>query len=319
MPVPSPLLTVSCAPHIHSGRTLRKTMLETVAVLLPTAILAMVNYGLPAARVMALSCATAVAVETLCTLIMEREIEVDDLNGLFIGLLLAFLLPASAPWWLVMTGATLSIVAGKAIFGGLGGSPLCAPCVGWAILTISWPDLMDTELSLLASSFAAPLHQLKHFGYLAVEDFNLLDGLLGKQVGGLGAVEILPLLAAGVWLSLRRQIKWLIPLGFLTGLILLSTFFHYSSPDEYAPPLFHLLTGSAVFAAFFLAPDNSSSPMRALPMFLFGLIAGILLVIIRVWGVYPDGAPFAVLLANLLSPLLDRIRPKPFGAGTGAL
>lgn len=310
---PNPLLTVSCAPHVHNGRTTQAMMFETLLALLPAVVLAMVNYSLPALRVIALAGASAVAVEAICSRIMERENETDNLHGLLTGLLLAFLLPASAPWWLVIVGSTVSIVLGKAIFGGLGGSPLCAPCLGWAVLSISWPELMDAELTLLGSNFAAPLHQLKHFGYLAVEEFPLGEALGGQQIGGLGAVQVLPLLLGGIWLLGRGRIKPFIPIGFLLGVLLTAACFHYPYPEEYAPPLFHLLTGSTIFAAFFLATDNSSSPAFAIPSALFGLVAGCLLVIIRVWGVYPDGAPFAVLLANLMAPLLDRIRPKPFG------
>jgi len=309
----TPLLTVSCAPHVHCGRTTRSMMLETLVVLIPTVILAVINYGLPALRVMALAGASAVAVEALCARIMERENETDDLHGLLTGLLLAFLLPASAPWWLVVAGSAACIILGKAIFGGIGGSPLCAPCVGWAVLSISWPELMDTELTLLSANFAAPLHQLKHFGFMAVEDMPLLDALLGRQIGGLGAVQVLPLLLAGLWLMMRGHIKPLIPVGFFLGVILASLCFHLPGPDEYAPPLFHLVTGGTVLAAFFLATDNGSSPVFPIGVLLYGLLAGVMLILIRVWGVYPDGAPFAVLLANLAAPLLDRIRPRPFG------
>lgn len=315
---PRPLLTVSCAPHVHSGLTTRAMMFETLMALLPAAILAVFNYGVPALRVMALSCCSAVAAEYVCARIMEREVETDDLHALLTGLLLAFLLPASAPWWLVIVGAAASIVLGKAIFGGLGGSPLCAPCIGWAVLTLSWPELMDTELSLLGYNFAAPLHQLKHFGSLAVLDFRPTDALAGKQIGGLGATQVLPLLLGGLWLLLRGRIKPLIPLGFLAGLLLTAACFRYASPELYAPPLFHVFSGASVFAAFFLATDNSSSPVYPLPTFLFGLVGGCLLMLIRAWGVYPDGAAFAVLLAELTAPLLDRLRPRAFGYGKGA-
>ncbi|MGE4292816.1 MAG: RnfABCDGE type electron transport complex subunit D [Desulfovibrio sp.] len=310
---PTPLLTVSCAPHVHSGLTTRAMMFETLMALIPAVIMAVVNYGLPAMRVLALAGAAAVAVEYLCTRIMEREIETDNLHGLLTGLLLAFLLPASAPWWLVLAGAAAAIVLGKAIFGGIGGSPLCAPCIGWAVLVLSWPELMDTELTLLGFNFFAPLHQLKHFGALAVADFPLAQALSGQQIGGLGSTQVLPLLLGGLWLALRGRIKPFIPLGFLAGVLLAAACFHFPAPEEYASPIFHLCAGSTVFAAFFLATDSSSSPAYPLPALLFGLFAGCLLVLIRVWGVYPDGAAFAVLLANLVAPLLDRIRPEPFG------
>ncbi|EGB13901.1 electron transport complex, RnfABCDGE type, D subunit [Pseudodesulfovibrio mercurii] len=309
----NPILTVAVAPHVHCGRTIRRHMIDTLVALLPAALMAVVVFGMGALRVMALSCAVAVTTEALLNRIMKREQSVDDYSAPVTGLLFAFLLPASSPWWLVTIGSSASITLGKMIFGGLGGSPLCPPLVGWAMCRISWGSWMDTNATMLSSQLAAPLQQLKYFGVESIASIHYQDLFLGNQLGGLGAVHVGALLVGAAYLLLRGHISWEIPAGFLGGLLLTAWIYRFMDPAAYAPPLFHLLAGGAVFGAFFLATDPSSSPIGRLPDVIFGLMAGAMVIVIRVYGTYPDGVPFAILLANLFTPLLDRIRPRPFG------
>jgi electron transport complex protein RnfD len=308
-----PLLTVSMAPHVHCGRTIKGYMRETLIALMPAAVMAMVFFGLDAMRVMTLSCAVAVITEALANRLAGRDLAVDDLSALHTGLLFAFLLPASAPWWLVTVGAAASIFMGKFIFGGLGGNPLCSPLVGWALCRISWPEFMDTNATMLSSSLPAPLQQLKYFGLDALASMDPASLFTGHQLGGLGAAQVAALLAGGIFLLVRRHISWEIPLAFVTGLLITAWVYHTMDPSTYATPLFHLVAGGTIFGAFFLAADPASSPIGRIPTLIYGLIGGSMVVIIRVYGIYPDGVPFAILLANLFTPLLDRIRPKPFG------
>nr|WP_321514177.1 RnfABCDGE type electron transport complex subunit D [uncultured Pseudodesulfovibrio sp.] len=308
-----PILKVSAPPHIHCGRSIKRYMFETLLALLPAAIMAVFMFGMDALRVMALSCAVAVTTEVICNRIMKREQSVDDLSGLLTGLLFAFLLPASAPWWLVLVGSASGILLGKMIFGGLGGNPLSTPLVGWAICRISWPGFMDTNATMLQSTFPAPLQQLKHFGLESIQSIDLSSLALGKQLGGLGEVHVAVLLAGGFFLLVRQHIRWYIPFGFIVGLLTTAWIYQLIDPTTYASPIFHLLAGGAIFGAFFLTTDAASTPVGMVPCLLFGLIAGAMVIIIRVYGIYPDGVPFAILLANLFTPLLDRLRPKPFG------
>ncbi len=308
-----PILTVSMPPHVHCGRTIKGYMGETLIALLPAAVMAVILFGMEALRVMALSCAVAVVAETLCNKMFKREQSVDDLSALHTGLLFAFLLPASSPWWLVAIGSATSIILGKMIFGGLGGNPLSAPLVGWTTCRISWGNVMDTNTTMLMSDLAAPLQQLKYFGMESIDSIKASTLLLGQQLGGLGEVQIAALLAGGAFLLVRRHISWEIPVSFVAGLMTTAWIYQMIDPTVYASPLFHLLAGGSIFGAFFLATDAASSPIGRLPSIFFGLIAGTMVIIIRVYGIYPDGVPFAILLANLFTPLLDRIRPKPFG------
>jgi len=288
-------------------------MAENLVALMPAVIMAIYIFGLGALRVMALSCAVAVMSEAICNKLMKREQSIDDFNGLLTGLLFAFLLPASAPWWLVTIGASSSIILGKMIFGGLGGNPLSAPLVGWALCRISWGEFMDTNATMLSSNLAAPLQQLKYFGLESIQTIESSALIMGEQLGGLGEVHIAALLVGGLFLIIRRHISWVIPTGFIAGVLITGWIYNLIDPTTYATPLFHLLAGGTIFGAFFLATDPAASPIGRIPCILFGLIAGAMVIVIRVYGIYPDGVPFAILLANLFTPLLDRIRPKPFG------
>lgn len=311
------VFTVSSPPHWHNGTTIPGMMLDIIIALMPAAVMAVVSFGMDAARVMALACATAVIAEALCCKAMGRVSSVDDYSALGSGLLFAFLLPASAPWWLVMAGAAATICLGKMVFGGLGGHPLCPPLVGWAVCRISWKASMDIDMSMLRADLFYPLTQLKYLGLGAISRFSYADLFLGRQLGGLGSAQAGALLLGGLYLLARRRIRPDIPLSFLAGVFLLALLYYQSDPAAYAPPLFHVLTGAVMLGAFFLATDCASSPVGHIPMVLYGLLAGALVMIIRVYGVYPDGVPFAILLANLVTPLLDRIRPRPFGYAAG--
>lgn len=289
-------------------------MVAILLAMLPAAAMGVGNFGMPALRVMALSMSTAVLAEAVCHRLMGRDSDIADLHAFTVGLSFAFLLPASAPWWLVVFGSATSIVLGKMVFGPLGGSPFCAPLIGWAVCRISWPAFMDVDASMLTMDLTYPLGQLKNFGLDAVMITDIKQLFLGKQLGGLGAVQVAGVLMGGVFLAAKKHIPSIIPAGVIGGVLLTAGLFNMLAPGVYATPGFHLLTGSTLFGAFFLATDGPSSPNRRVPMLLFGLLIGMMIVIIRVYGTYPDGVPFAILIANLFTPAFERIRPRPFGA-----
>lgn len=307
------LLSVSAPPFWHCGRTVRGNRCNMLLALTPAVLMALWHWGLPAARVMALAVCTGVIAEALCQKIMKRDISVDDFSGAVSCLLLAFLLPAAAPWWLVMLGAFFAVTLGKMAFGGLGANPINSAVVGWAILFVSWPVLMDPNAAQLGTDYLDPLVRLKYFGAAAAAQIPLTDLVLGKQIGGLGAAQIGGLFLGGSYLAARGIIRWEISLSFFAGVLAVGALLYMMDPQTHASPLFHLCTGSTLLAGFFLATEAACSPDRQVPMILYGLVGGALVVIIRTYGIYTDGAPFAVMLANLLAPQLDSIRPKPFG------
>ena len=256
---------------------------------------------------------TAVITEFAIQKLIDRTPTADDYSALVDGVLLAFLLPSTAPVWLVVVGSFLTVALGRMVFGGFGGSPVCAPVVGWCALTISWPDYMDLNSMLLRWNLIEPLSELKYFGLEAVSSVSPVSLLLGENLGALGASQVLMILLGGLYLMGLRRLRWHIPLSFLTGVFAAAFVFNLVAPQTYAPPLFHLFTGSTMLAAFFFMLYPSSSPAWPVSMLLFGFFGGILAVVIRVYSIYPDRVPFAVLLMNLLTPFFDLIQPRPFG------
>ena len=307
------LFSVSSAPIWHCGRTVRSTMLHSLLALLPAAIMAVYRYGYDAAEVIAWAGLTAVITEFLLQKWMAQDSTSDDFSALFDGVVFAFLLPATVPVWLVVIGSAVTVILGRMVFGGFGGSPVCAPAVGWAVMTVSWPDFMDLNGMLLKWDLVEPLSELKYFGFDAVSGITPTSLLLGENLGALGASQVLLVALGGVYLLATKQLRWFIPVSFLAGVFLTGLVYNIIDPQLYAPPLFHLLSGGTMLAAFFLMPYPSASPVWKLPMLLYGLFGGALLIIIRTYGIYPDGTAFAVLLINLCTPLIDLVQPKPFG------
>lgn len=307
-------LTVGPPSHWRCGRTIQSLTLESVLALAPAVLLAFWRFGMGAVEVVGMSCAAAVACEALMSKLRKQPLAIDNWNAFYTGLLFALLLPSGAPWWLAFIGGFFTVAIGQTLFGGMGCNPFCASVLGWAICKASWPQFMDIDLALAALPMNDPLAQLKFFGVASLEQFDLLQLFLGDQVGAVGASQVAALLVGGLWLLARGIIKPFIPVAFLAGVAITAGIHWYIDPTLYASPQFHLCTGSVMLAAFFLATDHGSSPCGRLPMVLFGLLAGAMVVIIRIYGVFLDGAPFALLLANLLTPLLDRIQQRPFGA-----
>ena len=214
-------------------------------------------------------------------------------------------------------GTFLAIIVGKQIFGGIGFNPLNPPLLALAMLVISFKGVFDFNESLrnydLGFVMTYPLADLKAFGPEAIGKFSLGDLFMGKQAGAVGSTFGLGLIVGGLYLMLRGHIRWEISLSFLAGIFVTALLFNLSDPTKYASPVFHLLTGYTLIAAFFLVPEDSSSPANFIPMLIFGALAGLMTVLVRNIGAYVDGIPFSILLLNLANPLIDKIRPKAIG------
>jgi electron transport complex protein RnfD len=308
-------LTVSSPPHWHVKLTEGRIHFDFIIALVPAVIFAVYMYGMHAVRVISLAMATAVISEILIRKLFRKPMTYTDGSAFLIALLFAMILPASVPFWLVIIGTFLCIFIGKELFGGLGSHPLNPVLVGWAIIYISWPAYLNINLAAarynLGFDFHYPLAMLKNGGIEAISDFSLVDLVLGKQTAGLGASAIILIFIGGIYLLLRKRITWEIPLAFAVGILIMAGIFWVSAPTKYANPLFHLLTGNAMIGIFFLATDYSSSPFNRWGMVVFGLGCGFLTIILRVWSINPHAVPFAILIMNLFTPLLDRIKSKP--------
>ena len=307
----------SNAPFWHNGGSLSSRSLNIILAALPAVALGVYQYGLPALGVLAFSTSCAMLWECLMSYIVRRPISIDNGDAAVIGLLFGMLLPATTPWWLIVVGTFVAIIIGKEIYGGIGCNPLNPVLVAMAILTLSWKDLLDFNASLvnydLGFDMIYPLYVAKKVSIEAASEYPLLGLLMGQQSGGIGTTFGLGLIIGGIYLILRGYIRWEISLSFLAGIFITAWIFNIASPDKYAGPVFHLLTGYTLIAAFFLLPENSSSPVNFLPMLLYGLGAGVLTVLIRNIGFFVDGTIFAVLMFNIANPLLDKIRPKAIG------
>jgi len=308
---------VSHAPFYHNGSSISSASYNILGATLPAVLLGIYIYGVPALGVVALSVSSAMLWELLINKMMKLPVTIGDGNAALIGMLFAMLVPATLPWWAVVTGTFTAIVIGQQIFGGIGGNPFNPVAVALAILMVSWKNIFDFDTALLNYNFdfvpLYPLAALKHFGLSSVESFTPGALLLGQQTGGIGSTFGLGLILGGIYLIIRGYIRWEISLSFLGGVLITAWLFQLSDPAVYAGPVFHLLTGYTLIGAFFLATENSSSPVNFLPMLIYGAGGGIMTVLIRNIGIYVDGVLLAILLMNLINPMLDKIRPKALG------
>lgn len=307
-------LIVSSPPHWHEDVDEGKLHFNIILALLPAVIFAVIIYGIHAARIITLSITTAVISEFLIRKLFRKKDTILDGSAIIIGILFAMLLSPSTPYWMVIVGSFLCIFIGREIFGGLGCNPLNPVLVGWAITRIAWPAYFDLNLVTVnyikGENFRYPLTLLKKGGAEFISDLSLTD-LLFRQVGSIGAAAILLLFLGGLFLLWRKVITWEIPLSFTIGILFMSFIFWIGNNELYANPLFHLLTGSVILGIFFLSTEYASSPFNRWGMVVFGLGCGMLTIILRAWSNYPDGIVFAIIIMNLFTPLLDKIKKKP--------
>ncbi len=308
---------VSHAPFWHYGSNITERSYHMMLAALPAVLMGIFYFGVPAISVVALSVSSAIGWELAINKVTKQTITIGDGNAALIGLLFAMLVPATMPWWAVLAGTFIAVVLGKHIFGGIGGNVFNPVVLAVAILAISWKYLLDFDAALLnydpGFMMAAPLVKLKAFGVNAVKDYSYVGLLFGRQTGGIGSGFGLGLIAGGVYLILRGFIRWEISLSFLAGVFGMASVFYVIDPGRYADPFFHLITGYTLIGAFFLATEDSASPVNFIPMLIYGAVGGIITVLIRNIGVYADGVLYAILVINLIQPLVDKIRPQALG------
>ncbi len=313
-------LTVSHAPFWHDGDSIFQMNLNILIALLPAVIFGIIQFGAPAVGVLALSLSSAMTWEFIMNMISKDKVRIGDLDSAVIGLLFGMMLPATSPWWLVITGTFVAVVIGKIIFGGLGANPFNPALIGMAFLMLSWKTFFDFDAAYVNYEFdftaLAPLAALKFQGTQAVSEmFSANTLLMGKQIGGIGSTFGLGLIIGGIYLILRGYTRWEITVSFIAGIIFTAWCFNISDPDKYAGPMIHLLSGYTLLGAFFLSTENSSSPANRIPMLIYGFFAGVMIILMRNLGAYADGTVLAILLANLVNPLVDTIKPKALGKG----
>jgi electron transport complex protein RnfD len=315
------LINISPSPHIHSGDSIRRNMLDVLIALVPATLVGLYFFGLGALIVGSVSIISCVTFEYLIQrFLLKKPNSIGDLSAVVTGVLLAFNLPSNLPVWMVVVGALAAIGIGKMSFGGLGNNPFNPALVGRVFLLISFPVQMTTWPEPLAFNMhyidaetaATPLSMIKnHFGELP----RTMDLLLGNVGGSMGEVSSLAILLGGLYLLVRKVITWHIPVSVLAAVFIFTGIMHWGVNDAvYATPLLHILAGGLLLGAFFMATDYATSPMTPLGMLIYGAGIGIITVVIRIWGAYPEGVSFAVLIMNAFTPLINfYVKPKRFG------
>ena len=310
-------LVISNSPHIRGGETISSIMVHVLVALAPATAAAIWIFGLQALRVMVLCTFGCMAVEILWNLAIKRPIgSWKDGSAALTGLLLAMNLSAGAPWWICLLGALLAIGLGKQIFGGLGFNPFNPALVARVALLIGFPQLMTSWVAPNPGNLTA-CDALTGATPLAVEAGELAsysDIFAGSVGGCLGETSAVALLIGGIYLLIRKLIKWQIPISFIGTVALITGVMHLVNPDLTPPALYHVLAGGLLIGAFFMATDMVTSPMTAKGALIFGFGCGLITSVIRIWGGYPEGVSFSILFMNALTPLIDRYTiGKPFG------
>jgi electron transport complex protein RnfD len=310
------------SPHIHGGENTRRIMADVVLALLPALAVSIYVLGWRALLVTAISVVSCVAFEYLIArFLLKRRSTIGDLSAIVTGLLLAFNLPVSIPWWIIVIGAFVAIGVAKMTFGGLGKNPFNPALVGRVFLLIAYPVQMTSfpvveNPALDALSGATPLAAVKFgasAGIVPVENL-----LLGIMPGSLGEVAAFALLAGFVYLLMRKVISWHIPVTVLATMALFAFVVALAKGGDAALlwqfPLFHVLAGGALLGSIFMATDYATSPMTVKGSVIFAVGIGVITMLIRLWGAYPEGMSFAILIMNACVPLINKyIKPTRFG------
>ena len=314
---------VATAPHMHSPMSTQSLMRDVLIALVPAFCLSGIVYGLDAFRVTAIAVASCVLVEYLIQkFLIKGPSTVCNLSAVVTGVLLAFNLPSNIPWWIIVIGAVVAIGVAKMTFGGLGHNPFNPALVGRVFLLIAYPVQMTSFPKPIHPDYvdafagATPLAALKSKA-IAVGDTNLLDMLSGMMPGSMGEIAAAALLAGGIYMIWRRVITWHIPVAVLGSMAVFAFIVALAQGGGealYALPAFHLLAGGAMLGAIFMATDYVTSPMTPKGMIIYGIGIGVITMIIRMWGAYPEGMSFAILLMNAVTPLINKyVKPRRFG------
>ena len=307
-------LTVSLSPHIHTPRTMSRDMWHVVIALMPALATAIWTFGAPAAAVTAVAVGVCLLTEWLIeTLLFRRPCTLANGSALITGLLLAFNLPSILPLWMVAIGAVVAIGIGKMSFGGLGCNIWNPALTGRVFLLLSFPAAMTTWPAVPsghtadATSGATILTFLNSSDGARLADVSLLDMATGQMNGSLGEVGSIAILIGFLYLLITRVITWRIPVAVLASAAVLSWILGGN-------PLLDILSGGLLLGAVFMATDYVTSPMTRRGQLLYGILIGTVTIIIRRYGAYPEGASFAILLGNSVTPLINLYcKPKPFG------
>jgi electron transport complex protein RnfD len=326
------LLKVSGSPHVHTNNSVQKLMYGVIYAMIPALLVSVYFFGMGAVKVILLSVVFCMMVEYLVQkYILKTAATITDGSAMITGILLAFNVPSNLPWWIILIGAIVSIGIAKMSFGGLGKNIFNPALVGRVFLLISFPVQMTswpvpkalfggtitdaitgpTPLGIMKEGLSAG----KTVQEIMPEIPDYVTQLMtGFQGGSLGEVSALALILGAIYMLYRKIITWQTPTAYLGSVVIFSGILWLVDPTLYVDPVFHLVTGGMMLGVFYMATDMVTSPMSSRGQLVFGAGAGILTILIRVFGAYPEGVSFAILIMNAFVPIIDRgFKPKRFG------
>lgn len=309
-------LIASSSPHIRANESTQSLMFDVIIALLPALVASIFYFGFNSIVLVVASVVAAVITEIVCQKLMKKPVTISDLSAVVTGLLLAFNIPASAPWWLPVIGSIFAIAIVKQIFGGLGFNILNPALAGRAFLTASWSAHMTGGFInpvTDAVSSATPLAIIK--AGAAGQLPSVWDMLLGNIPGVIGETSSILIILGGLYLIYRGTIKWIIPACYIGTVAVIALFVDGGSLLPY-----HLFGGGLMLGAFFMATDYATSPVTDKGKIIYAVGAGMLTMLIRKIGGYPEGVSYSILLMNIITPLLNNyVTPRVFGVAGGGV
>lgn len=300
-------LHISVSPHIHGKRTTQGIMLDVIIALLPTTIAGVIIFGLRSLLVIGVCLATSVLSELIFNIVTKKQQTISDLSAVVTGLILALNLPANVPLWQAVIGSVFAIIVVKCLFGGLGKNVVNPALTARVFMLVAFSSLAQVSFPVDATAGATPLVSIAEGN---VPD--LMELFLGKTGGSIGETCSLALLIGGVYLIVRKVITWHIPVAFIGSVFVFSFFVEDFNA---LTALACVLSGGLFLGAIFMATDYVTSPETPWGKIVYGVGAGVITVLIRFWGIYPEGVSFAILLMNILNPYINSLTARKLFGG----
>lgn len=316
------MMIVSPSPHIHNNDSVRKDMLNVVIALIPAYLVALYYFGFGALIVSLLSIVSCLLFEWLIQkFLLKKPCSLGNMSALVTGVLLSFNLPSNLDWWIVILGALVAIGIGKMTFGGLGNNPFNPALVGRVFLLVSfpvqmttWPRPMSMNWNLNYTDVETGATVLSRLNEGMAIESNYLNMFLGEIGGSMGEVSAIALLIGFVYLLCTKTITWHIPVSIIATVAVFTGIYWLCGGANAVDPLVHILTGGLLLGSIFMATDYVTSPMTKKGQLIYGVGIGIITVVIRLWGAYPEGMSFAILIMNAVTPLINHyVKPTRFG------
>lgn len=318
---------ISGSPHVHGGESTKKIMYSVIIALMPAFLFSIYYFGFDAVRVTLISVAACVLTEWLIQkFLLKGQNTISDGSAIITGMLLAFNLPSNIPAWMIIVGSIVAIGIGKMSFGGLGNNPFNPALVGRVFMLISFPVAMTTWPTpkplfgeALSDAVTGPT-LLGHIKEGVAQGMSASDLSVYENIepmiysGSLGEIGSIAIIIGGLFLIFRKVIDWQTPVFVIATVAIISTICWLIDPTQFVNPMIHIFGGGLMLGAFFMATDMATSPMTTSGKIVFAIGIGALTIIIRLWGAYPEGMSFAILIMNAFVPLINKIcKPKRFG------